>query len=95
MWPGLDVLKRQLALREEGLEAGKIDHDLVFFQDDGAPIVNLSYPYDRWRYVLESRRIRYRDAYNPRHSYISWRLMIGTTASAVPRSPRNLPLVCH
>ncbi len=74
----LDVLKRQLALRDEHLEAGKIDHDLVFFQDDGAPIVNLSYPYDRWRYVLESRHVRYRDAYNPRHSYISWRLMIGT-----------------
>jgi integrase len=73
----LDVLRRQLALREDLVGARKIDHDLVFFQEDGSPILNLSYPYDRWRYVLESRSVRYRDAYNARHSYISWRLMAG------------------
>jgi hypothetical protein len=65
------------------VQAGKIKHDLVFFQEDGSPIVNLSYPYDRWRYVLESRQIPYRDAYNARHSYISWRLMIGTNVLLV------------
>jgi hypothetical protein len=68
---------RQLALREATVRAGKIDHELVFFQEDGSPIISLSYPYDRWRYVLESRHVRYRDSYNARHSYISWRLMIG------------------
>jgi integrase len=71
----LDVLRRQLELREDLARRRRIDHDLVFFQEDGSPILNLSYPYDRWRYVLESRRVRYRDAYNARHSYISWRLM--------------------
>jgi hypothetical protein len=72
-----NVLRRQLALREVMVRAGKIDHELVFFQEDGSPIIGLSYPYDRWRYVLESRHVRYRDSYNARHSYISWRLMIG------------------
>jgi hypothetical protein len=42
------------------IQARKIDHDFVFYQEDVAPIINLSYPYDRWRYVVESRRIRYR-----------------------------------
>jgi hypothetical protein len=73
----LQVLQRQMAVREDLIKAGKIDHDVVFFQADGAPILDLSYPYDRWRYVLESRGVRYRDAYNTRHSYISWSLMTG------------------
>ena len=72
-----EVLKRQLALRDQLVRDGKIDHDLVFFQEDGAPIVNLSYPYDRWRYVVEQIGVRYREPYNARHSYISWRLMAG------------------
>lgn len=69
----LGVLKRQLSLREELRRAGMIDHDL----EDGAPIINLSYPYRRWGYVLESRNVRYREPYNARHSCISWRLMAG------------------
>lgn len=73
----LDVLKRQLKLREALIEAGKISHDLVFFDEDGAPIINLSYPYRRWGYVLQSRKVRYREPYNARHSCISWRLMVG------------------
>jgi hypothetical protein len=73
----LDVLKRQLSLREELRRVGKIDHDLVFFDEDGAPIINLSYPYRRWGYVLESRKVRYREPYNARHSCVSWRLMAG------------------
>jgi integrase len=75
----LQVLRRQLALRDQVARAGKIDidHQFVFFQEDGAPIVNLSYPYDRWRYVVEETLARYREPYNARHSYISWRLMAG------------------
>jgi integrase len=73
----LAVLKRQFALREELRRVGKIDHDLVFFDEDGAPIINLSYPYRRWGYVLESRKVRYREPYNARHSCVSWRLMAG------------------
>ena len=79
----LQVLKRQLELRATLAQAGKLQHERVFFQEDGAPIVNLSYPYDRWRYVLESRKLRYREPYNARHSYISWRLMIGANVLLV------------
>jgi integrase len=77
------VLKRQLELRAALVQAGKIAHEFVFFQEDGAPLVNLSYPYDRWRYVMESRQLRYREPYNTRHSYISWRLMIGANVLLV------------
>jgi integrase len=73
----LQVLKRQLTLRAQLQQEGKIDHAFVFFRQDGAPIINLSYPYDRWRYVLERTQTRYREPYNARHSYISWCLMIG------------------
>jgi integrase len=48
----LEVLKRQLALLEQLARAGKLVHDYLFCTEDGAPIQNLSYPYDRWRYVL-------------------------------------------
>jgi hypothetical protein len=47
-----DVLKRQLALREAYAREGKIDHCLVFVQQSGAPLVDLSYAYDRWVYVI-------------------------------------------
>ena len=73
----LSVLKRQLALREQYLQAGKIDHDFVFFKDDGEPIRSLKYPYMRWRYVMEKFGLRYRDPYTARHSCVSWHLMLG------------------
>jgi integrase len=81
----LDVLKRQMSLRAQLVLAGNIDHDFVFFQEDGAPILNLSYPYDRWRYILEKTRIHYREPYNARHSFISWRLMIGENVLLVAK----------
>ena len=40
-------------------------------------LFHLSYPYKRRRYVLRTLGTRYRDAYNARHSFISWSLMIG------------------
>lgn len=73
----LEVLKRHLTLRERLVQAGAIRHEFVFFQADGAPLVHLSYPYQRWRYVLETSGVRYREPYNARHSFISWSLMIG------------------
>ena len=36
----LDVLKRQFSLREELRRVGKIDQDLVFFDEDGAPMTD-------------------------------------------------------
>lgn len=38
--------------------------------------MHLSYPWKRWRYVLEVTAVRYREPYNARHSFISWSLMI-------------------
>jgi len=73
----LDVLKRQLALREQLKLAGQATHDHVFFKEDGAPIHNLQYPWFRWRHTLLRIKARYRDAYNARHSSVTWNLMIG------------------
>jgi integrase len=73
----LSVLKRQFALREAYAKAGKIKHDFVFFRDDGKPIRELKYVYMRWRYVIEERKVLYREPYNARHSCVSWNLMIG------------------
>jgi integrase len=81
----LEVLKLQLSLRARLVRTGLIDHSFVFIQENGAPILNLSYPYDRWRYVLEKARLRYREPYNARHSYISWRLMLGDNVLLVAK----------
>jgi hypothetical protein len=70
------VLRRQLALRERMVAAGKIRHQCVFFTEDGGPFRTLYLPYNRWRRVLKSLAIRYRKPYNSRHSFISWRLMV-------------------
>ena len=73
----IEVLRRQLRLREQLVNAGLVRHEFIFFQADGAPIIHLSYPWKRWRYVLEVTGVRYREPYNARHSFISWSLMIG------------------
>jgi len=73
----LEVLRRQLALRERMKAAGKIRHRCVFFTETGEPFQTVYLPYNRWREVMESLPIPYRKPYNRRHSYISWRLMIG------------------
>ena len=73
----LAVLRRQLALRERMVAAGKVRHKFVFFTEGGAPFQTVYLPYNRWREVLETLPVRYRKPYNRRHSYSSWRLMIG------------------
>ena len=73
----LEVLQRQLALRAQLKLAGKIDHQELFFKEDGTPIRNLQYPWVRWRRTLERTKARYREPYNARHSSVSWNLMIG------------------
>jgi hypothetical protein len=50
---------------------------LVFFKEDGTPIRSLKYPYTRWRFVVETLGIRYRELYNTRHSCVSWHLLTG------------------
>jgi integrase len=73
----LEILNRQLALRARMKLAGKIDHEELFFKEDGTPIRNLQYPWVRWRRTLERLKARYREPYNARHSSVSWNLMIG------------------
>jgi len=75
------VLNRQLTLRQRLVEAGKIDHEHLFFKETGEPIRNLQYAHSRWRRTLERLpRIRYRKPYCARHSSVSWSLMIGQSA---------------
>jgi integrase len=58
--------------------AGKIQHDHLFFRDDGKPMRDLNHPYDRWRWTLRmTLKARYREPYNARHSFVSWNLMLG------------------
>jgi integrase len=74
----LEVLKRQLALRERWQRLGvRIDHKHVFFKDDGEPIRHLHYGWKRWRHSLERLGLRPRAPYKARHSFITWNLMIG------------------
>ena len=74
----LEVLKRQLALRERWQRLGtRIDHEHVFFKDDGEPIRHLHYGWKRWRHSLERLDLRPRAPYKARHSFITWNLMIG------------------
>ena len=73
----LEVLNHQMALRARMKTAGKVDHEVLFFQEDGAPILNLQYPWVRWRETLQRIKLRYRGPYNARHSSVSWLLMIG------------------
>lgn len=87
----LEVLQRQLVWRDRLVQAGRIDHEFVFFRGCGLPIFSLSYPYGRWRYVMEKTKVRYREPYNARHSYISWRLMTGTNLLLVAKEDGHSP----
>ena len=70
--------RSSLFLQRERLHlAGRIDHDQLFFQKNGAPLRSLLYPASRWRRTLRKLPIRYRKPYSARHSSVSWNLMIG------------------
>ena len=63
-----------------------MQHDDLFFKDDGAPIRNLQYPWVRWRRTLTATlKGRYREPYNARHSSVSWNLMIGVNPLKVAK----------
>jgi hypothetical protein len=81
----LAVLKRQLALYRDLKSRRLIEHDQLFFKDDGKPIRNLGYPAKRWRLSLERLGQRYRRPYCARHSSVSWNLMIGKNPLFVAR----------
>ena len=72
------MLKRHLALRARLQLQGLINHEDLFFRDNGRPIRDLNHPYDRWRWTLRvTLKARYREPYNARHSCVSWNLMLG------------------
>jgi integrase len=86
LWPrALAVLKRQMALHRDLKSRRLIDHDQLFFKDDGSPIQHLGYPAKRWRLSLERLGQRYRRPYCARHSSVSWNLMIGKNPLFVAR----------
>jgi integrase len=65
----IDVLNRQLALRERWRRLGvRIDREHVFFKDDGEAIRHLRYGWKRWRHSLERLGLRPRAPYKARHS---------------------------
>jgi integrase len=74
----LQVLKRQLALRDRLEAAGLLDHELLFCKEDGAAITNLQFSYERWKKTLnQTVKGRYREPYNTRHTSVTWNLMAG------------------
>ncbi len=73
----LAVLDRQLKLRDQLQRAGKINHDHLFFTQDGAPILDIEEPGRRWSEALAKLAIHHRRPYCARHSSVSWDLMIG------------------
>ena len=88
----LEVLKRHLVLRARLKLQGKIDHEDLFFRDDGRPIVDLNHPYDRWRWTLRvTLKSRYREPYSARHSCVSWNLMLGKNLLWVAKQHGQCP----
>jgi integrase len=85
----LQVLKRHLALRADLRLQGKIDHEDLFFKEDGIPIGNLQYSWVRWKRALQRMKVRYQEPYNARHSSVSWNLMIGNNPLWVAKQHRH------
>jgi len=73
----LQVLERQLRLREHLMAAGGLHHHYVFVNDSGEPLRDLQVATIRWRKTLLSLKVRYRRPYTARHSSVSWNLMLG------------------
>jgi len=73
----LEVLKRQLALRQEYVAAGKIRHQHLFFLEDGRPISDPEITRWRWSESIKALNIRRRGPYHARHSSVTWQLMLG------------------
>jgi len=76
------ILIQQLEMREQLMRRGQIDHELLFFEAAGAPVILLSGPYRRWRRTLSRlNTIRYRRPYEARYCSISWNLMMAHTTT--------------
>jgi hypothetical protein len=66
-----------LALRQEYVSAGKIQHEQLFFLEDGRPISDPAITRWRWSESIKALNIRRRGPYHARHSSVTWQLMLG------------------
>lgn len=73
----LQVLKRQLAMNEEFVASGKIQHQHLFFLEEGRPISDPEITRWRWSESFKALDIRRRGPYHARHSSVTWQLMLG------------------
>jgi integrase len=73
----IQVLNRQLALRQDYVMAGKLRHELLFFFPDGKRISDPEVTRWRWTESLQRVRVRQRGPYHARHTYVTWLLMTG------------------
>ena len=70
------ILRRRARWSRLKLE-GRVDHEHIFFREDGKPFNDLQVQWKRWRRTTLALRTRERDPYAARHSSVSWNLMIG------------------
>lgn len=61
------IIDRQLRLRARVSAAGLIQHQHLFFTDEGGCIPDVKYPYGRWERTLKRLAIRYRKPYTARY----------------------------
>ncbi len=73
----LQVVRRQLRLRQRLHRAGPLRHDYLFVTELGQPLHAIHDTSARWRRTLRRLSIRYRRPYTARHSSVSWDLMLG------------------
>ena len=74
----IEVLERQLKLRERYVAEGRIDHRHLFFHEDGTPITDPECTRWRWnRTLTRTVDARGRGPYHARHTFVSWNLMLG------------------
>ena len=73
----IEVVTRQLQLRQRLVTQGLVDHPYLFFLDDGKPIADPEVTRWRWNESLAKLpHIQHRGGYHARHSSVTWRLMI-------------------
>lgn len=70
------ILRRRIRWSRLKLE-GKLNHERIFFREDGQPFHDLQVQWKRWRRTTLALRTRERDPYSARHSSVSWNLMMG------------------
>jgi len=79
------IIERQLRSRARVSREGLIQHQRLFFTDQGWLIPDVKCPYGRWERTLKRLAIRYHRPYTARHTSVSWNLMIGRNPLLIAR----------